>query len=511
MRTQNIITGFFVILFFFVASCSEDNIKPDADFTGQGQALGTVVIGDAVDKEYFLPTDRTLYRDTVYQLNGLVRVPDSVTLTIQAGTVIKGLPGAIPGTLIIERGGKIKAKGTAASPIIFTSNTPGGGQWGGVIILGKAFSNISAGAHGSPADFKGAIEEIPNSLSSGFYGTSLDENNGLPVTPTTNELDNSGILQYVNIAYAGAKINDNPRLSGLTLGGVGRGTLIDHVIVNYCEADGIRWLGGTVRMKYIFTFLNERDDLKIEEGNLSKLQFAIVWKKVDPASAVDANGPNGIDSPDHGNAVASSFNLTTNSTFSNITMIGPENTYSNGRANQNYCEFGGFSNGISIRGSSRLDILNSLIVGFGFYQYYLQDTSTFGTKAISRNNRFIAVDTYYNQGRISNLGENFSHSKWLNESLLTSHRCDSGGEAIWTLAGLHKSIWNNTLVNSSPIPEPGADVLNGARFTDIVLAQGGFNIVPFRGAVNGAGTSGPGSPNAWSFNTIWHSLVLDPQ
>lgn len=493
MRTSNILKGlFFLALVGIVASCSDDKILDDPGFAGQGQAV--------IVKSGNIAANETWVNTNTYQLSGFVRVQDGVTLTIQAGTIVKGLPGVVPGTLIIERGAKINAQGTSASPIIFTSNAAAGsrasGDWGGVVILGKAYANIRAGVKGAPADFKGAIEGFPATETPGFYGTSVAENGGGAVSPATNELDNSGTLRYVRIEYAGSVISEGNEINGLTLGGVGRGTTIDHVVVAYGSDDGIEWFGGTVRMKYILTFGNEDDDFDNDQGNLTKLQFAIAQKN--PEIHVNgSNGARGVESNgDDGDAVASAVNLTTNATFSNITLIGPQGPSCNAVSTD-------FDNGLAIRDLSRLDIFNSLIAGYPEEQYFLNAPATFGGRATAKNNRWVKI----NPAPGSNVGASFVAAKWSNDVVGVTN-CVA--PFINTQAGLPSSAWSYPTVGGSYpsfIPVTGAAVLAGASFTDPVLAGGGFNVVTFRGAVNASGSTGPGSPTDWSFGTNWHDLT----
>ncbi|MCI0514275.1 T9SS C-terminal target domain-containing protein, partial [candidate division KSB1 bacterium] len=173
-----------------------------------------------------IATNRTLKADSTYLLKGFVRVQAGATLTIPAGTVLYGEFNT-QGSLIVLPGGKIMAQGTVNRPIIFTSQytKPGSGQapqrgdWGGVILLGKAPINVPGGT---------AAIEGPGDT----YGGSDPD-------------DNSGVLSYVRIEYAGIAFSPNNEINGLTFGGVGRGTQIDHIQVSYANDDSYEWFGGT--------------------------------------------------------------------------------------------------------------------------------------------------------------------------------------------------------------------------------------------------------------------------
>ena len=202
----------------------------------------------------------TWTNDQVYQLGGRITVLSGVTLTIEAGTVIKGEAGSGPNAtaLLIARGGKLMAEGTANAPIIFTSvadeitpeqvasgdfKSPNmdptvNGLWGGVIVLGKA--PISASAS------EVAIEGIPTTDANGLYGGS-------------DAADNSGTIKYVSIRHGGSNIGSGNEINGLTLGGVGSATVIDNIEVVSNQDDGIEWFGGTVDVTNVVVW-NVGDD-----------------------------------------------------------------------------------------------------------------------------------------------------------------------------------------------------------------------------------------------------------
>ena len=181
----------------------------------------------------------------VYVLTSRIAVVSGVTLTIQPGVIVKGEAGtgANATALLIARGGKIMAEGTAGQPIIFTSVAdeimPGqiespnldptlDGLWGGLLVLGNA--PISADAPSVQ------IEGIPPSDPNGLYGGNI---------PT----DNSGVIRYVSIRHGGANIGEGNEINGLTLGGVGSETVIEYIEVVSNQDDGIEWFGGKVNVK----------------------------------------------------------------------------------------------------------------------------------------------------------------------------------------------------------------------------------------------------------------------
>ncbi|MBI1192337.1 MAG: hypothetical protein GC205_04085 [Bacteroidetes bacterium] len=202
----------------------------------------------------------TWTKDKVYQLGGRITVLNGVTLTIEAGTIIKGEAGtgANATALLVARGGKLLAEGRADAPIIFTSvadeispaqvaagdfTSPNldptiNGLWGGVLILGRAAISASAA--------EVAIEGIPTTDPNGLYGGSDDA-------------DDSGILTYISIRHGGANIGNGNEINGLTLVGVGSGTVIDHIEIVSNQDDGIEWFGGTVNATNVVVW-NTGDD-----------------------------------------------------------------------------------------------------------------------------------------------------------------------------------------------------------------------------------------------------------
>jgi len=202
-----------------------------------------------------ITANTTWNKDKVYQLGGRITVESGATLTIEAGTIIKGEAGTGPNAtaLLIARGGKLMAEGTATAPIIFTSiadeitpedivagnfgspnlNPDVNGLWGGLIVLGKA--KISASNdNGDVSEVQ--IEGIPTSDPNGLYGGNDDT-------------DDSGVIKYVSIRHGGANIGSGNEINGLTLGGVGSGTVIENVEIVSNQDDGIEFFGGTVEVK----------------------------------------------------------------------------------------------------------------------------------------------------------------------------------------------------------------------------------------------------------------------
>ena len=268
-------------------------------------------------------------KDTSYILTGFVFVNDGQVLDIEAGTIVRGRSGtgASASALIIARGGKIMAQGTASEPIIFTHEGDQGnsaadlrGQWGGLIVLGRASLNSSPG--------QTAIEGIPTTETRGLYGG-------------TNDADNSGVLRYISIRHGGTNIGADNEINGLTLGGVGSATTIEYVEVIGNDDDGIEWFGGTVNGKYLIAAFNQDDAIDYDEGYRGLNQFVIVHQDA-TAGAADRGGEHdGGTDPETAQPYATPI-------FYNVTMVGNPAT----RA-------------LTFRDNAGGEYHNSIFVGFG--------------------------------------------------------------------------------------------------------------------------------------------------
>lgn len=241
--------------------------------------------------------------DNTYVLNGFVFVDDGASLTIEAGTVVKGKPGVAESAsaLIVARGGRIFANGSRQEPIVFTAEADdvadpfdlpldARGLWGGVILLGNATLNSSPG--------QTPIEGIPTTEPRGSYGGTDDD-------------DNSGVFRYVSIRHGGSDIGAGNEINGLTMGGVGRNTVIEYVEVYNNQDDGYEWFGGTVNTRYLVSAFNGDDAFDVDEGWRGKSQF---WFAIQGADAGDRAGEHdGGTTPEDGQPYATP--VTYNATF----------------------------------------------------------------------------------------------------------------------------------------------------------------------------------------------------
>jgi hypothetical protein len=284
------------------------------------------------DEEYVELTGtlqtQTLTKDNKYLLKGQVFVRENSILTIEPGTIIFGDKGT-KGTLIIDRGGKIIAEGTANEPIVFTSAlAPGSrdrGDWGGIVILGKARTNQA-----DPV-----IEGVTPTV---FFGGDNDD-------------DNSGILKYVRVEFAGIELTPNNETNSITLGGVGRGTTMEYCQVSFGGDDGFEWFGGALNAKHLIAFGMWDDCFDVDYGFTGKVQFGL---SVRYGSYADQSGSNIFETDNGPNDNVTT--LITTGVFSNITGIGPRLTNSQS-INSNY------QHAIDMRRRTALTIANSVFVG----------------------------------------------------------------------------------------------------------------------------------------------------
>ena len=243
-----------------VAGCDSDDIE---DIEGTEEAFVEEIIIDidgsqVVVLEGRLNADKTLTVAYDYLLRGAVFVEGGATLTIEPGVKIYG-EQATNGTLIIAQGSKIMAEGTASDPIVMSSDAFEGsrarGQWGGLIINGRAPTN--QGVTFGEGD-------------TGAFGGN-------------NPADSSGVLRYVRVEYAGIEFSPDNELNGIAFQGVGSGTVVDHVQVHMNQDDGIEMFGGTVNLKYVLVTGARDDSFDWTDGWTGKAQFLVVQQYGDDA------------------------------------------------------------------------------------------------------------------------------------------------------------------------------------------------------------------------------------
>lgn len=284
-------------------------------------------------------------KDKRYLLKANIFVTNNATLTIEPGTIIFG-DKTSKGALIIERGSKLMAQGTAAAPIIFTSSSPAGfrnyGDWGGLVILGKAANNQGTDVH---------IE--------GITAGDLGEYGGAA------EADNSGTITYVRVEFAGIALSTDNEINGVTFGSVGSGTIFNHVQVSYSGDDAFEWFGGDVNATHLIAYRTWDDDFDTDFGYTGNVQFAAAFREPNTA---DKSGSNLFESDNEGDG--DPVEPYTAPTFANVTAFGPfvyaklggsaeAPALNNGAVSAN------FQNGLHVRRRSKLKLYNSVILGAG--------------------------------------------------------------------------------------------------------------------------------------------------
>jgi hypothetical protein len=290
-----------------------------------------------VDVEGVIEGNVTWTANRIYRLKGFVRVGEELVagtvtkignLTIEAGTTIIG-DIATKGTLVVHRGSKLNAVGTAAAPIVFTSGQPVGarnpGDWGGVVLCGKATNN-----QGVNIELEGAYK--------GFHGGSTDN-------------DNSGTLKYVRIEYAGVPIIPNAEINSLTMGSVGSGTTLEYVQASYGLDDSFEWFGGTVNGKYLIAYKGTDDDFDCDFGWTGTVQFALGYRD---GNLADGSGSNGFEVDN--DAAGSANTPFTAPTFANVSIIGPRSS------NTSFVDLN-FQNGLQLRRNNKIKIYNTFVTG----------------------------------------------------------------------------------------------------------------------------------------------------
>lgn len=289
--------------------------------------------------------NHTWYSDTIYRINGFVRVgkdelqgdgtfaQEFGTLNIQPGTLIVGDKES-KGTLIVQRGSKIFAEGTIDQPVVMTSEAPVGqrlpGDWGGLVVCGRVKNN-----QGPNIELEGGY--------GGYHGgnVELDDVN-----------ESSGVIKYVRIEYAGIPINPNEEVNTLTMGSVGKGTVIEHVQASYGLDDAFEWFGGSVNGKNLIAYRGLDDDFDVDFGYQGYVQFGL---SIRDNSLADQSGSNGFEVDNNGQG--SDAEPFTAARFANITVIGPKKTRETA-INTN------FQHAAQLRRNSMLRIYNSFFTGY---------------------------------------------------------------------------------------------------------------------------------------------------
>lgn len=373
-------------------------------------------------------------------LKGYVYVTEGATITFEAGCVVQS-DITEKGALIIERGAKLIASGTKDNPIVFTSGKAAGsrapGDWGGIILLGKAPTN-------RPLDPAPTIE--------GGVGRQYGG---------TDPLDESGILRFVRIEFAGIAAEPGSEINGLTMGGVGSGTIIENVQVSFGNDDAYEFFGGTVNAKNLIAFATADDDFDFDYGYTGKIQFAVSMRKPDFVDAGDAG--NGIECDNDGSGTTATPN--TKPQLSNFTFVGP-NDAPGTAGNHN------FSN--RWRRRAQFILRNSILIGHPDAGFSMESDGTLN-------------DYYVNN--ISEFKNNLVHAtvlpyKTANAAIATNAQIQAKAESegCVTLATSAAAQLTSPFYSTSPnfLPATGSPALSGSSFTGM---NAFFSSTTYRGAM----------------------------
>jgi hypothetical protein len=404
-----------------------------------------------------ISADQHWTKDKVYRLRGYVYVATGATLTIDAGTKIVSNKDSA-GVLVIYRGAKIQAVGTAAEPIVFTSaeSAPAPGDLGGIIIVGQAKGNAN----------HSVIEGGVDAAYSAFGGS--------------NDADNSGVFNYIRIEYAGKAVNPGDEVNGLSLYAVGNGTNIDYVEVVRGLDDAFEFFGGTVNCKHLIAYNCADDDFDMDDGFSGKIQFAISVK--DPAFT-DAKGTTGdvsnnfeVDNVNPANGFLLTRAPITFPVLSNFTAIGPNN------AAGTSADYGW---NMRWRRGAKFILANSVILGGqkgglriqedSTLQYYVRGVSAFYNSYLNSYGASVDVQTPI-VPLIAPYTYDLASITTLTTTTYKSTILAAAADAMLT------DPFNNAAPNLKPAA--GSPVLAGALFDFGTLSDAFFDKVTYVGALD---------------------------
>ncbi len=388
-----------------------------------------------------ITTNTTWTKNNVYLLQGTVFVDSLVTLTIEAGTVVRGDANTVISALVIQRGAKIIANGTPCNPIVFTSSKAIGarvkGDWGGLIIEGRALNNLGT--------------EVPIE---GIGATNLRARHG-GNTPN----DNSGSLTYARIEFAGFVIAANNEMNSLTMGSVGSGTTINHIQASFGMDDAFEWFGGSVNCQHLVAYRTLDDDFDTDNGYSGTVQFALGVKDPAVSDAPAISTSEGFESDNNGTAPFTILPKTSAS-FYNVTQIGAFRCSSNaGGITQPTAD--GFRRGARIRRNSELKIYNSILMNN--WRGLIMDADVLANGQAAFKNNVIAMDYTFNSTVTGATGlalaaENAATTTYLNNPA-------NGNNVLSTPCDVLVNAWSFTNPDYRPNAAGSGAALAGADLT----------------------------------------------
>lgn len=328
MKANRIILGLFTAAALFASCASDDTADVTINVDGQGNGGTTdLVIGGTLSE------DLTLSTGTEYSLESALIVPEGITLTIEPGVVVNAATGSDVYIAILQ-GATINAEGTSSNPIVFTSAsaTPNPGDWGGLIILGRAPINSVVGGD----------------------ATSTSEIGGLPYGGSIAD-DNSGILRYVRIEYSGGAADAASENNGFSFYAVGNGTTIEFIQAFEGADDGVEFFGGTANASFVSVIGAQDDSVDWTEGYQGSLTNVYIEHRQIHDKGIEGDGFN-TDIGNNSNPIFWSAPVITNITINGL-----------GSSNENEA--------VRLRAGTRAVISNALVQGFA-EGFDLDDTET---------------------------------------------------------------------------------------------------------------------------------------
>lgn len=436
-----------------ISSCRKIEVDDNGTNTGGNTTSDDLVLSGKIN------TDKTLQAGKTYKLKGTVYIVEGAKLTIEPGVTIQGEKSS-RGALVVTRGTQLIANGTADRPVVFTSDqsTPQRGDWGGIVMLGRAKTNSSFNGVTGVGEIEGGVN---NAEGLGLYG-GADDN------------DNSGVLKYVRVEYAGYAFLPDKELNGITFGAVGRGTVVDHVQVSWANDDSFEWFGGSVDCKHLISYKTLDDDFDMDNGFSGRLQFGIAFRDSVIADQSQSNGFE-IDNDAGGSALTPQ----TSAIISNFTMVGPRATLSNAGNSL-------FRRGAHTRRNSAISIFNSIIMGWPIGWNLDGSLGSPTDLNYSATTPKAFVSNTILAGNTTQLTYSASASAptgWTSTDLANYFNRVAGGNSLLATtadAGLTAPFKYDNTVDFNPAS--GAAAATGADFTLSKLSGGFFAPTTYRGA-----------------------------
>lgn len=424
--------------------------KPSSALSSEvGSALGFDVNVRVLDGQ--ITTDTKLIASAegtpvLYAISGALEVMANATLTIEPGVVVFGQSGN--DYMVVHRDADIMAEGTKAKPIIMTSlqdvkgSETAAGQWGGLVILGNAPSNKC------PTDGSACALQVEGVADGAVFGG-------------TDWEDNSGVLKYVVVKYAGYEIAPDNELNGITFGGVGSGTTVDYIQVHSNADDGVEFFGGAVNVKHLVLTANKDDSVDWDNGFRGNLQHIYIEHAKNAGEANRA-----IEADNDGSSPGKEPQ--SNPTLANMTIIG--NNF--GTADKD-------SEGIYLREGTAAKIFNTVVTGPSEMGECLEFEGG-DTSSVTVDNATSGKIVIQNTVMACTNGENFKNAKAADGSVLLDLQA-------WFTAEASNMISTSILIDENGVPNSNSPLIASGAGQDVANTQGGFfDSVDYIGAFDGS-------------------------